>query len=318
MNETTANRASRLPLMTAGVLVAAVGLVMCAYQLRITEVAVVTTLGRPAVVSRPGLHWRLPWPIQKVTRIDNRKQVLTTRMRQTTTRDNINLVVRCFATWKVADPLLFFNSVGTLFEAENQLRTLLESKQETVIRGRLLADFLRVGDGGGGFAAAEQELLASVVDQAAANYGVAVDAAGISQLNLDESSTPSVLERMAQEQAKIAAGIRSAGITEATIRRDTADSEKAKKVAEAEAEARRIRGDAQAAAAAQYERFNEDPEFAIFLRNLDALLEITKTKTTLVLDPRTPPFHLLRGAGEPGGGRDGGAGKQAGGARQPE
>ena len=53
-------------------------------------------------------------------------------------------------------------------------------------------------------------------------------------------------------------------------------------------------GEALIKAAEQFEEFKDDLDFAIFLRKLDALEETTRTKTTLVLDPGTPPYDLLR------------------------
>ena len=65
-------------------------------------------------------------------------------------------------------------------------------------------------------------------------------------------------------------------------------------VAEAEAKAREIRAEGDAEAAKYYEVFSKNPELAIFLRKLDALSQIMKTRTTLVVDTNTAPFDLLQ------------------------
>ena len=131
--------ASRLPMLTAGAIAVLILLCMCLYPLRVTEMAVVTTLGKPSVVRRPGLHARLPWPAQRVTKLDKRGRLLVTAARGTTTRDNISVIVKTFAVWRISEEhaLAFFNGVGTVFEAEAQLRSLIESKRETVIRSHL-------------------------------------------------------------------------------------------------------------------------------------------------------------------------------------
>ena len=47
--------------------------------------------------------------------------------------------------------------------------------------------------------------------------------------------------------------------------------------------------------AAKYLRvFDKNPELAAFLRKLDSLRTIMKSKTTLVLDTNTDPFTLLK------------------------
>ena len=48
---------------------------MCTFQLKVDEVAVVTTFGSPKDLKEPGLYFRWPWPIQKLVRIDTRKQL---------------------------------------------------------------------------------------------------------------------------------------------------------------------------------------------------------------------------------------------------
>ena len=50
-------------------------------------------------------------------------------------------------------------------------------------------------------------------------------------------------------------------------------------------------GDAQAAE--YYKIYNEDPELAAFLRQLESLKKILKNKTTLMIDTNSAPFTLL-------------------------
>lgn len=290
----TQPKRSKLSLVFAGVIGILFLVLIFTYQLRVSELAVVTTLGKPAVVTRPGLHWRLPWPAQKVVRFDKRRQLYEGISKETSTRDNVNLIVKLFATWSVAEPLQFFSSVGSLYEAETILKSVIESHQETLIRTRSFAEFLASANGASGLAEIESELRERIDQQTKKTYGIAIHFVGISQLGLPENNTTSVLERMKQEQAEVASRIRAEGEKEAKIMKDNASSLKAQKLARAEADAKRIRGDALIKAAEQYEKFNEDLEFAMFLRKLDALEETMKTKTTIILDPTTPPYDLLK------------------------
>ena len=285
---------SMFPLITALILMILVTVVICAFQLKTTEIAIITTFGKPKIVKKAGLHRRLPWPIQKVVKLDNRVQLFTGGYRETTTHDNINLIVSLFATWRITDPLLYFNSVGNKHEAESILKSLLESKQESIIRSHNLSDFLSTGSKETTLADIERELLESLSSQAEKTYGITLDYIGFAQIKLNENTTTSVFERMKQEQAKIVAEIRSEGEKKSKIIRDNADNLKAQKLAEAEADAKRIRGEALIKAAEQYDEFKEDLDFAIFLRKLDALEETMKTKTTIILDPKTPPYDLLQ------------------------
>ena len=60
--------------IAAGVLlIVIVGLLLFVFQVRKSEVVVVTTFGKPTRdVTNPGPHLRLPWPIENVHRFDQR------------------------------------------------------------------------------------------------------------------------------------------------------------------------------------------------------------------------------------------------------
>ncbi len=288
------NKNPILPLITAVIVATLVIFGICTYQLRVTDVAIVTTFGKSQVTDTPGLHFRFPWPVQKVHRYDRRNQLLVGAIKETVTRDNINIITQHFTTWNLSDPLMFFSRVGNFGEAESILKSLIESKKESVFRNYNLSDFISTDPVGLKLDAIETELLRNVKKQAADSYGIAIHTIGLSQISLHESNTESVLNRMKQEQSKIAAEIRSEGEKEAKIIRDNASSRKAQELAKAEAEAKKIRGDAVIKAAEQYDKFQEDLDFAIFLRKLDALEETMKTKTTIILDPKTAPYDLLK------------------------
>ncbi len=268
--------------------------ILCAYQLRISESVIATTFGKPKLVDQPGLHWRFPWPIQKITRYDNRKQLLKLNPGETVTNDNINLIVELFCTWNIEDPILFFNSVGNFFEAESILKSLITSERESVFRKHSMLDIVKLGKADETLSVIESELQTGISQKSRNNYGINIDFVGIAQINLHESNTTSIFNKMIREQEKLAAEIRSEGEKNAKIIRDNANNMKAQKLARAEAEAKRIRGEALIKAAEQYEKFNENLDFAIFLRKLDALEETMKTKTTIILDPETPPYDLLK------------------------
>jgi membrane protease subunit HflC len=62
--------------MTIGALLIVIfGLLLFLFQVRTSEVAVVTTFGRPTrPITEPGLYTKWPWPIQKVHKLDKRIQ----------------------------------------------------------------------------------------------------------------------------------------------------------------------------------------------------------------------------------------------------
>jgi regulator of protease activity HflC (stomatin/prohibitin superfamily) len=282
---------SKLPYIATAVIALLLLMAICAFQLRINEVAVVTTFGKPSVVTEPGFQWRLPWPVQQVRLFDNRTHVLAGMQEEITTSDSINLVVRPFLTWRIDDHLKFSKSLGTMTEAESVLRSSLSSLLGSVFVNHKLGDFIGV-DRLSGLAQIETEIRQAFEQQLPADYGLAVEFVGVSELVLPADNTNSVIERMKREHAAIAETIRIKGETEANIIRSRADSVGSARLADARAKAQDIRSTAMAEAAESYETFSEDVDFALFLRNLDAL-EDAMGPATLIVDPSMPPFHML-------------------------
>ena len=282
---------SKLPYIATAVIALLLLMAICAFQLRINEVAVVTTFGKPSVVSEPGFQWRLPWPMQQVRLFDNRTHVLSGTQEEVTTGDSINLVVRPFLTWRIDDHLKFSKSLGTMTEAESALRSSLSSLLGSVFVNHNLGDFIGV-DRVSGLVQIETEIRQAFEQQLPADYGLAVEFVGVSELVLPADNTNSVIARMKREHAAIAETIRIKGETEANIIRSRADSAGTARLADAKAKAQDIRSTAMAEAAENYETFSEDVDFALFLRNLDAL-EDAMGPATLIVDPSMPPFHML-------------------------
>ena len=64
-------------------------------------------------------------------------------------------------------------------------------------------------------------------------------------------------------------------------------------MAKAQGEATRIRGEADAEAAKSFDILKQNPDLAIFLLNVQALEKTLNKGSTIIADPRTPPFNLL-------------------------
>src|SRR5688500_2721140 len=89
-------------------LVVMFGFLLFSFQVRQTEVALITTFGKPsATKTEPGLYFKLPWPIQKVVPLDKRIQNFEDKFEETPTRDGINLLVMVYGGWTISNPTLF-------------------------------------------------------------------------------------------------------------------------------------------------------------------------------------------------------------------
>ncbi len=73
-----------------------------------TQFAVVTQFGEPVkAITRPGLQWKWPEPIQSVTFYDNRIIILNPNKAESLTSDKKNIVVENYVALLIADPVQY-------------------------------------------------------------------------------------------------------------------------------------------------------------------------------------------------------------------
>lgn len=259
------------------------------------ETAVRTTFGRPDTnaLAQAGLYTRWPWPVQRIHRFDARTQSFEGASEQTLTRDGRAVIVGLYAGWRIADPVLFLQRVGTVEDAQRSLGGLLGHYKNAIL-GQTPFDALVNSDPGTlQLETIERRILEAAAPEARSRYGIVIANVGIRHLGLPEAIAEKVFERMRAERKTVAERLRSEGDSEGVRLRAEADSARDRTLAEAEADARRTRAEGDAAAAESYEVFEKDPELAIFLRKIDVLERTLNEKSTVVLGADTPPFDLL-------------------------
>ena len=66
------------------------------------QAVLVTRFGRPLrAATQPGLHWKLPWPIDRATLLDMRRRVYETGHTEMLTRDKKNIIATTFVVWRI-------------------------------------------------------------------------------------------------------------------------------------------------------------------------------------------------------------------------
>lgn len=91
-----------ITLIIAAVLLVIFALLLFTFQVRQSEVAVVTTFGKITGPQRTaGLHLRLPWPFQQVYKFDGRTQDFQDNFSENLTADNIDLFSSVYVGWKI-------------------------------------------------------------------------------------------------------------------------------------------------------------------------------------------------------------------------
>jgi membrane protease subunit HflC len=265
------------------------------YQVRETESALITTFGKPKEeVSEPGLHIKWPIPIQRVYKFDSRMRVFEAELGETTTKGAVPIIVKTYLVWNIAEPLQFFNAVGTIREAEDQLLNQLKDVQNKVIGRHNFSEFVNSDPAQIRFRDIEQEMQNELAPQVRRLYGIEVRQLGIKQLQVSEEVSKDVFERMRAERNRKTEATIAQGKAQATKIRTDADSKKTELLAAAEARAKAIRGQGDAEAAKYYKMLEADPELAMFLRDIEALKRILEKRSTVVLSGDSEPFRLLK------------------------
>lgn len=272
--------------------------VMLTFQVRQNERVVLTRFGRPVrVLVEPGLYGKWPWPIETVNRFDARLDFYEARISEALTRDKRNVIIPVYVAWRIDDPLKFLQSLGNADNARSKLDGLVTSARNTVLGGYDFNQLVSTNRDEVKIPEMERTITDLVAQQAKQSFGIAVEQVGIKRLTLPEANTQFVFDRMRAERAQFAAQYRAEGQQQADEVRAKTDADKMVILADARKYSEETRGKAEAEAASIYTAAHEkDPSLYKFLRELDALKQITATNTTVVLDTTTPPFDLLRAA----------------------
>ena len=271
------------------------GLYLVSFQVRETQLVLVTTFGKPTrEITEPGWYFKWPAPIQRKHPFDSRMRVFEADLGETTTREAVPIIVNTFIVWKIAEPLEFFNAVGTVSEAESKLLSQISDTQNKVVGRHSFGEFVNSDPAKIKFKQIEEEMLADLKQTVRDDYGIEIKTIGIKQLNVSEDVSKDVFDRMRAERNRKTEATIAQGNAEATKIRTDADSKKTELLAAAEARAKAIRGQGDAEAAEYYKMLDEDPEFAMFLRNIEAIKKILEKRSTIVFSADTEPFDLLR------------------------
>jgi membrane protease subunit HflC len=289
------------PTMLLGIAVAAILLIaVFSFQLGQTECAVVTTFGRPAEITEPGLHFRWPFPFQRIYRFDHRIRCFAGgagRLEETRTSDGHNILVGIYINYRISNAKNFFESLENITKAENQLNSWMRGFKNAAFGQYRFNQIVNTD-------ASQMKLdeissrIKSDLSRQTSDYGIEIVSVGINSIGVPKTISTKVFERMVAECKKVADRYIAEGKSEAQQIRINADSARTIRLANAEAQAKEIRAQGDAEAAKYYAVFKQNPGLAEFLRKLDSLREVMKGRTTLLIDTNTAPFDLFKSGAE--------------------
>ncbi len=155
------------------------------YQVKQPERGVVQRFGRLVDVTMPGLHFRLPWPIETVN-VVNVASVNSSDFKSRVLTSDVNLVDLHFAVqYQFSDP------VKKLFRVRNPEDTLSEVSESAIreIVGRSTLNDLLVGSTRPEVTRRTKELIQSVLDNY--NTGITVTTVNLEDVQVPDAVIPS-------------------------------------------------------------------------------------------------------------------------------
>jgi modulator of FtsH protease HflC len=265
------------------------------FQVRETESALVTTFGKPTrQLTSPGLYFKWPPPVEWVQKFDSRLRILEAELGETTTKGAVPVIVNTFIVWRIAEPLAFFNAVGSVSEAETKLLSQISDTQNKVIGRHFFSELVNSDPAKIRFEEIEAEMLSELQNAVRNVYGIEIKAVGIKQLKVSEDVSKDVFDRMRKERERRTEATIAEGAAAAKKIKTDADSMQTELLAAADARAKAIRAQGDAEAATYYKMLEQDPQLAMFLRDVEALKKMLEKRSTLVIGADAEPFKILK------------------------
>jgi membrane protease subunit HflC len=273
------------------IVVALFGFNLVTFTVSEVEQIVVTQFGQPRkVITEPGLYFKLPAPIQKVTVFDKRLLDYDSDADPIYTKDKKILLLDNYARWRIVDALLFMQALRTESEAQARLDDIIYSELRKELGQHELAEVI----------ATNREAIMDTVTvraaMAALVYGIEIVDVRVKRADLPPENEAAVYNRMRAERAREAMAYRSEGEEQALKIRAETDLESASIRATAYETAQGTRGKGDAEALGIYaEAYRGAGDFYEFTRTLEAYESALDEKTILVQPVGTDFLRFLKG-----------------------
>ncbi len=273
--------------------IAAILIVLAAMSMFVvnpTEQALVLRFGQPVrdLIDAPGLYFKWPF-VENVVYIDKRILALDNERQEVLVSDNQRLEVDAFVRYKIADPLLFYQSVFNTRGADAQLGGMLNSALRRTLSGASITDIVRDK---------RDELMAAIRDQmivGAKRFGLEVVDVRIKRADLPAENSEAVFRRMQTERQQRAAAYRAQGSQQAQQIRAEADRKVTVITAQAQQKSEQIKGEGDGERNRIFaDAYGADPEFFAFYRSMQAYQNSFKDgQTRALVSPKSEFFRYF-------------------------
>lgn len=282
--------------IAVGVVVAAGLAQTCLYTVGERECAMLFALGElKTVVTEPGLHFKLPAPLQNVVYLDKRILTLDASGADLVqTSEKKNLMIDTFVKWRIGDARRYWVSFqGSERAASDRLAMLLRDVLNIAVNKRTVNQIT---------SSEREKAMAEISELLQARVkalGIDIVDVRMKRVDFTPEISESVYSRMEAERKRVASEERSKGAAQAERIRAGADRQSEVILAEAYRDAQKTKGEGDGEAARIYaDAFGKDPEFARFYRSLEAYRRSFSQKSdVMVVDPSADFFSYLKKEG---------------------
>jgi len=255
-----------------------------------TQQALVLRFGQPVrdLIGAPGLYFKWPF-VDTVVHIDKRILALDSEPQEVLVSDNQRLEVDAYVRYRIADPLLFYQSVFNTRGADAQLGGMLNSALRRTLSEASITDIVRDK---------RDSLMADIRDQmitGAKRFGLEVVDVRIRRANLPAENAEAVFRRMQTERQQRAASYRAQGSQQSQQIKAEADRKVTVITAEAQQQSEQIRGEGDGERNRIFaEAYGADPEFFAFYRSMQAYeRSFDNGRTRALISPKSDFFRYF-------------------------
>ncbi|WP_373089638.1 protease modulator HflC [Sneathiella sp.] len=254
-----------------------------------SEQAIVMQFGKPqSVIQEPGLNFKLPF-VQDVVYVDKRVLSVSTKREEVVTRDQKRLMVDSFARFRIANPLLYYQSFGNIEIAYQRLETILNSQLRQNLGREILTNIVS------GERSNLMNQIRLQVNKEAKASGIDVVDVRIIRADLPKENSEKVFDRMRSQREQEAKEIRATGAEIAQRIKANAEKERTVLLANATKDSEILRGNGDGEKSRIFaEAFGKDEDFFSFYRSMQAYRQsISDDDTTMVLSPDSEFFRYF-------------------------
>ncbi|MCZ8531032.1 protease modulator HflC [Alteromonas sp. PRIM-21] len=240
-------------------------------------------------VFEPGLHFKLPF-IDSVRVLDARIQTLDGSPDRFVTSEKKDLIVDSYVKWRIDDFARYYLSTGgNKLQAEALLKQKVNNGLRSEFGTRTIAQIV---------SGERSALMNQAMEQASTSsdeLGIEIVDVRVKQINLPTEVSNSIFQRMRAERAAVAREHRSEGQEQAEVIKANIDAKVTVMLADAERNARQLRGEGDAIAAQIYaDAYSKNADFYSFLRSMDAYKESFNSKQdVMVIAPDSDFFKYM-------------------------